>query len=407
MRILIYGINFSPELTGIGKYTGEMASWLAARGHDVTMVCAMPYYPEWNVHESYKSKFWHKENIAGVRVYRCPLYVPSTASPVKRIIHEFSFVASAFPILLLNLFQRKYDVVLSIFPPFHLGILPLLYAKIRRSKVVTHIQDLQVDAARDLGMINNQPLLRIMFGLEKIFLNSSARISTISDGMQTRIEKKGIPGEKMISFPNWVDTAFIRPLAKSQSLRATFGYAESDRLIMYSGNLGEKQGLETLIDVANEFKGDKSIQFLIVGNGGGKKKLQQLTIDAGLENVRFFPLQAYELLSELLATADIHLVLQRKSASDLVMPSKLVSLLSAGGAAIVTAVRGSSLYNLVLNFKTGIVIDPENAELLVLSIKKALNSDLTIYRQNSRAYAEKHLGKEPIMLEWEKQLQRL
>ena len=122
---------------------------------------------------------------------------------------------------------------------------------------------------------------------------------------------------------------------------------------------------------------------------------------------RFFPLQAYELLSELLATADIHLVLQRKSASDLVMPSKLVSLLSAGGAAIVTAVRGSSLYNLVLNFKTGIVIDPENTELLVLSIKKALNSDLTIYRQNARAYAEKYLGKEPIMLEWEKQLQKL
>src|SRR5882757_6334039 len=204
MKILICGINYAPDLTGIGKYTGEMGSWLAKNGHSVDVITGMPYYPQWQINSSYKKKWWHKEYIDGVKVYRCPLYVPRKVSSVKRIMHEFSFVLSTLPVWIKKLFTKKYDVVISISPPFHLGILPLLYSRLRRTKIVTHVQDLQVDVAKELCMISNQRLLKFMFSMEKFILKGSSAVSTISRGLLKKIKNKGIIAANCLLFPNWV-----------------------------------------------------------------------------------------------------------------------------------------------------------------------------------------------------------
>ena len=177
MRILIYGINYAPELTGIGKYTGEMAKWLVSAGHDVSVITAMPYYPEWNIHKEYKGKWCYKETKDGVNVYRCPIYVPQKVDSKKRIIHEFSFLLSSSYRWIAALFKKKYDVVLCINPPFHIGILPYLYSKLRKTILVTHIQDLQIDAAKDLNMLKEGKALKMMFKLERFLLNKSTYVS--------------------------------------------------------------------------------------------------------------------------------------------------------------------------------------------------------------------------------------
>lgn len=407
MRILIYGINYYPELTGIGKYTGEMGAWLASKGHTVTVVTALPYYPEWKIRSAYRSKGWHSEMEAGVKIYRCPLYVPSVNSSAKRIIHEFSFFLSAIPVLVLNLFQKKNDIILCVSPPFHLGLLAIVYSRLKKARLITHIQDLQIDAASDLGMIKNKTVLKVMFGLERFILRNSHAVSSISDGMIARIEKKGIPAGKTLFFPNWVDTDFIKPLPAGCSLRKRFGYSEEEKIIMYSGNLGEKQGLEILIGLAAYFKSQPEIQFLIVGDGGGQKKLKRLSAEAGLINLKFFPLQAYEDLPALLSTASLHLVLQKRSASDLVMPSKLVSILAAGGVPLVTAVEGSSLYKLIKEADCGIIIEPESLLSLIEGVKLAVQADLTSLSTNARVYAGLHLAKEPLLKNWEMELKSI
>lgn len=405
MRVLIFGINYSPELTGIGKYTGEMGSWLAKHGHDVHVVTAVPYYPEWEVHNDYKGKYWHTENIDKAKVHRIPLYVPKSVSSAKRIIHEFSFVLGIIPVWVKLLFSKKFDVVFCIAPPFHLGILPLLYSKLKGVPMVTHIQDLQVDAAKELGMIKNKTFLNLMFWVERFILKNSTKVSTISLGMQLKINAKGISTDKQMLFPNWVDENNIKPLPKEQSLRADFGLKDTDKVILYSGNLGEKQGLEGIIDVALKYKGRNDVYFLIVGSGGGKEKLEQSAKDAGLTQVRFFPLQPYNKLSALLATADVHLVLQKKSAADLVMPSKLTGILAAGGCAIVTAEPGTSLYTVVNQHKMGVLIEPESVQSLYDGIEYVLNSDIDVYKANARKYAESFLSKEGILLDFEKKLE--
>ncbi|WP_257668487.1 WcaI family glycosyltransferase [Parapedobacter tibetensis] len=407
MRILIYGINYAPELTGIGKYTGEMGAWLASHGHTVHVVTAMPYYPEWSVHESHKGKYWHTEHRDGVKIYRCPLYVPKSVSSLRRILHEFSFVASVFPIWFTSLFRKRYDAVICTSPPFHLAVLPLLYARIRRAKFITHIQDLQVDAAKDLGMIRNKGFLNILFGLERFLLKSSTAVSTISHGMQKKIVAKGINAEKLIMFPNWVDETLIRPLPVEQSLRNELGIPLDHQVVLYSGNLGEKQGLEIIIGVAKQLEYRKDLHFVICGSGGGRPRLEKLTLAAGLTNIRFLPLQPYEKLSALLATADIHLVLQKKSAADLVMPSKLTGILAAGGCALVTASPGTSLYEVVMDYNLGIIIEPESEQDLLAGLLTALNGNLEEYRANARAYAVEQLSKQTIMERFERSLETL
>ncbi len=160
MKILMYGINYLPELTGIGKYTGEMAEWLVEQGHTVDVITAHPYYPEWQVHEGYRGKGWLTEIRNGVRVMRCPMYVPQQVTSVKRIIHEFSFVASSLRYWLGVFVKERYDVVICLSPPFHLGLLPVLYSQLRGVPLWCHIQDLQIDMAKDLGMLTNKRFFR-------------------------------------------------------------------------------------------------------------------------------------------------------------------------------------------------------------------------------------------------------
>jgi colanic acid biosynthesis glycosyl transferase WcaI len=407
MRILVFGINYSPELTGIGKYTGEMCSWLAKEGHDVHVITAMPYYPEWKRHSDYRGKIWHKEFIDGVTIHRCPIYIPTNVSSSNRMIHEFSLQLSILPVWSRLLFRKKFDVVVSITPPFHLGLLPLLYKSLRGASLITHVQDLQVDAAKELGMINNGTLLKVMFNLEKFILQKSSIVSTISLGMRRKIEAKGVDGKRLLLFPNWVDDNVIKPLSKEQSLRKEFNLPEDAKVVLYSGNLGEKQGLEIIIDVAKQLSHRKDIRFLIVGAGGGRERLVQLANNAHLLNVDFHPLQPYEKLSALLATADVHLVLQKKSASDLVMPSKLTGILSAGGCAIVSAVHGTSLYEVISDNELGILIDPESVDSLKNGIEKALCEDLQVYKTNARQFSKKYLNKDSILRQFNNELGQL
>lgn len=391
------GINFAPELTGIGKYTGEMADWLVENGYECTVVTSFPYYPNWKIQAPYSGKFYKKEvqKNGKLRVYRCPLYVPSVPSGAKRVLQETTFILSSFLMIFYLLFKKGHQQIFCMAPPFHLGFLALFYRFFKGGKIIYHIHDLQIEAARDLKVLKAERAFNLLFALERYILNRVNFVSTVSPGMLKRITKK--VKKEILFFPNWSDLESFYPLPEKAGLKKQWGFQPDDKVVLYSGSIGEKQGLESLLSIAKKLETQAFIKFVICGNGPYKEKLSRIADEMQLKNISFMPLQPLSLFNSFLNMADVHLVIQRKEACDLMLPSKLISIFSIGGLALVTAEPGSSLYITMNENEMGVVIECENEILLQNTILDCCISDHTQANLNGRIYAERFLGRENIL----------
>ncbi len=396
-KVLILGINYAPELTGIGKYTGEMGAWLAENGYACTVVTSFPYYPNWKIQPPYTGKWYKKETLRNGDevIYRCPLYVPSVPGGLKRILHDASFFFSSFFIICYLLFKPRHQHIFCIAPPFHLGFLAIFYRLFKGGKINYHIQDLQIEAAKDLKVIKAGFVFRILFALERFILRHVDSISSISTGMINKIRLK--TRKPVAFFPNWVDTVRFFPLEDRSGLKGFWNFSPGDKVVLYSGSIGEKQGLDALVDIAVRCLDKPGIKFIICGTGPYRQKLEDFAGERGAVNLSFLPLQDMEVFNRFLNFADVHLVLQKSGASDLVMPSKLTTILSAGGLVIATATEGSSLHEDITGHAMGIVIPPEDNEELLKAILTACGGEYANERKNARTYAETFLNKETIL----------
>lgn len=374
-----------------------MMKWLAENGYDCTVITSYPYYPEWKVQPPYdRKKNWYtKEKQGKLTVYRCPQYVPAKPTGKTRIMLDFSFAVSAFFKLLTLLPRKKYDVVITVVPPFHLGLLAVIYKKLRGAKVFYHIQDMQIEAARDLKMIASPKLINLLFKMERYIFRQADMVGSISDGMMKKIQEKA--KKDIFFFPNWVDVNKFHPIEERLLLKTEYGFAATDKIVLYSGAIGEKQGLESILHAAQTLKADRHLKFLICGSGPYKERLVKQSEEMGLENVIFFPLQPIERFNHFLNMADVHLVIQKANASDLVMPSKLTTILAVGGLALITANSGTSLHDLVSAHNMGILVDAENQDALNEGILRSVNEDVRAIAGNGRAYAENYLSVSRIM----------
>jgi colanic acid biosynthesis glycosyl transferase WcaI len=403
-------LNYSPELTGIGKYSGEMSKWLANNDVSVQVVSAKPYYPKWELHADYSDLGYQASIEECVSVLRCPLYVPAEPSALKRIIHLASFALSSMFVLFQKLFSKKTrpDVIFVVQPTLFITPVALLFAKICGAKTILHIQDYEVDAMLGLGMAGKGSMIpRIAHGIESWLMCRFDVVSTISYSMMEKAKQKGVSADKLMFFPNWADTDFVTPEVDGSIIRAGWGFTEADKVVLYAGNMGVKQGLEMVLDAAAQYQNQSgcesvdAVKFVFVGAGAHVDALKQQAAVMNLKNVVFKPLQAWEDVPAMLAMADVHLVVQKKGAADAVLPSKLTNILSAGGNAVVTAEENTELGQLTNQFP-GIytLAEPESLP----AFTQALDAELSRIDKNgsgynliARKYAEKHLNKDAIL----------
>ncbi|PPS42864.1 glycosyl transferase [Chroococcidiopsis sp. TS-821] len=366
MRILIYGLNYTPELTGVGKYTGEMAEWLAAQGHEVRVVTALPYYPAWQIDPRFSPWRYCTESIKDVKVWRCPLWVPQKPTGLKRILHLASFALSSLPVVLWQGLTWQPDIVFVVEPAFFCVVGALLASRISGAKAWLHIQDFEIDAGFDLGLLPSSGIIRSSISIiERWLTNRFDRVSTISERMLERLKSKGVFAQKCVYFPNWVDTTKIYPLPNSSLLRQKLGIASDTFVALYSGSMGEKQGLEILLAAAQLLATDyPNILFVLCGEGSAKEQLQKSA--KKLPNVRFLNLQPVDKLNDLLNLADVHLLPQLCNAADLVMPSKLQGMCASGRPVIATVLPDTQIAQVLQN--CGLTVMPGDTTALTESI---------------------------------------
>jgi colanic acid biosynthesis glycosyl transferase WcaI len=408
VRLLIHGMNYAPELLGIGRYTGELGTYLAARAHQVTVLTAAPYYPQWRVQEDYRPQRWRREWLDGVEVLRAPQYVPARVSGLGRLLQECSFDASCLYWWSTCLLERPWDAMVAVCPPMTSGLVPGLLARRLGIPLVIHVQDLQLDAARELGILRQPLLLEVLTWLELRLLRQARKVTTISRSMAARLAAKGVAASRLQVLPNWADLDKVRPGPRLNALRRELGLT-SETVVLYAGNLGEKQGLEVILEAAALTRSKPSIRYLIAGEGAARERIKLRAQDLGLDNVTFLPLQLNSRLPLLLAAADLHLVVQRREAADLVMPSKLTNIMAAGRPFIATAARATELGRVTTESRAGLLVPPEDGRALAQAVL-ALAQDPGARKEmgiRARRYAEAFWDRERILGQWEELLKGL
>ncbi|AOB30539.1 glycosyl transferase [Bordetella sp. H567] len=404
MKIVLYGINFAPELTGTGKYTGDMAAWLAARGHQVTAITAPPYYPQWRVQPGYRAGRYAAQSWQGVKVLRAPLWVPPKPGGAKRLLHLATFALSSLPLLLACALRRP-DVIMVIEPPLFCAPAAVAAARLCGAHAWLHIQDYEIDAAFELGLLKGRRLQRLVGGMERWLMRRFDRVSTISARMLALARHKGIDEARLVLFPNWIDVDAARAGGAAVDYRVQLGIPRDATVAVYSGNMGGKQGLETLADLAYILRRRPDIHFIFCGEGHQREALQRRCAD--LSQVHFLPLQPAEHLPALLATADVHLLPQRAGAADLVMPSKLTGMLASGKPVICGAAPGTELAQVVA--QCGVIVQPENPRAMARALLRLAGSPARRAALGSAAlrYAKAQLHTDTVLDRLEQQLMAL
>ncbi|MBZ9937946.1 WcaI family glycosyltransferase [Mesorhizobium sp. BR1-1-16] len=341
-RVLVYGMNYAPEMAGVGRYTGEIAEHLAAGGKDVIVVTTPAHYPGWVVQAPYRNGY-QTEQLNGVTVVRCPLLLRKQMEGVWRLIAPISFAATSLPAVLWQFIRHRPDTVLCIEPTLIAAPIAVLAAKLTGAKTILHVQDLEVDAAFAVGHIGSKPWLRRLgYSFERWVMRAFDRVVTISNRMAEKITEKGVAEANISVIRNWVDLDQIFPVEGRSPYRDELDYDDDTFIVLYSGNLGAKQGLHILLDAADALKDNRSIRFIIAGEGPAKDDL--IARYDHLETVRFLPFQPYSRLNAFLNMADLHALPQDANAADLVLPSKLGGMLASGRPIVVTAASDTEIF---------------------------------------------------------------
>jgi colanic acid biosynthesis glycosyl transferase WcaI len=399
MKLLVLSMNHSPELTGIGKYTGEMVDGLAARGHEVHIVCAPPYYPAWQLGSGYRAwRYTTETPRPGVTVHRCPLWVPSQPNASKRLLHQASFALSSAPVLLGLALRWRPQVVMAVAPATLAAPAAWLAARLSGARAWLHVQDLELDAAFKLGFLRGARVQRFCQGLERALMGAFDRTSTISRRMLRQLACKGVDLSRATLLPNWVDLRSVDPVRcaeSAQALRAQLGIDPSQKVLLFSGTMNRKQGLDVLVQAAALLQHRSDIVFLLCGQGEMRAPLEEAARD--LPQVRFLDLRPAHELGALLTMADMHLLPQLRNAADLVLPSKLGGMLASGRPVIAAADEGSEIAMLVQH--AGWRVEPESASSFASAIARLCDDEALRLRLGSagRYLAERKLGGDAVL----------
>ena len=387
-NITFISLNFAPEDSAIGLYSSQWVKFLESNGHDITVVTAFPYYPQWEIYKDYNSKpRFFKESTGQTTILRYKQYVPKVPTFFKRIVHLIDFTIGSF----INLIKIKNcDLVIAVVPFTSSAFLGWIQKKRFNAKLWIHIQDFEFDAALQTGVSKKtNPLFSLLFKIESWILNRATVGSTISHSMLEKLSQK--TRSSTFYLPNWIDETAIDPLTASPH-----AYTKSKKItLLYSGNIGDKQDWASFIEFCNDL--DKN-RYDVVIVGDGAKKDWVLENTTNLSNVTYYPPVAYNELSDLLCSTDIHLLFQKPDLLDTVMPSKVLGMMASAKPSIIIGHKDSEINSTFKAINAGLFFDHYSTEVMS-QLDQLTSDDIKMKEMGiiSRTYVLNHFSKEMIL----------
>ncbi|MEA5506200.1 glycosyltransferase family 4 protein [Halotia wernerae UHCC 0503] len=366
MHILIYSYNYHPEPIGIAPLMTELAEGLVERGHEVRVITGMPNYPQRQIYDGYRGKLYVTEQKNGVKIQRSYLRIKSKPNLIDRLLLELSFVFTSLPQALKG---ERPDVILLTVPPLLVCLPATLLGWLYNCPVVLNVQDILPEAAVRVGLIKNKLIIRAFETLEKFAYRTAHTISVIADGFVDNLVQKNVPANKIACIPNWVNLNFVKPLSKQNNSWKSAHQLDDKFVVLYSGNIALTQGLETVVEAAVRLLHIKDIAFVIAGESKALERLQQHCLTCGADNVLLVPLQPREKLPQMLAAADVGLIVQKRNVISFNMPSKIPLLLASGRPIVGSVPATGTAAKAIQQSGGGLVVEPESPESLANAVQ--------------------------------------
>ena len=428
MRVILLTSLFYPEIGANAKRMTHLAEDLQKRGDEVIVVTAFPYYTNKTLPQEYKGKFISLESYKGIKVIRTFTYLPSSKTPLRRLLTFSSFMlSSVFALLYL---KGRYDLLITISPPLFSGVSAFIISRLKRIPFIFDLQDIYPETAVSLGVLKDGFTLSLAQGLERFIYRKAEAISVISSGFKDNLRKKGVPDRKVHIIPNWVDIELFNPEFKDDLSAGSPVYRASGRertaeagpsaglaaeagkirkelnldnkfVVMFAGNLGLAQGLQTLVKCAKLLRENKDIEFVFVGEGVERENLVNLIKKYSLSNLRFISGQPNKKMPAYLSLANVCLAhLRRGEIWKMTIPSKIYEYM-AMGKPIIIGVDGEAK-RLIESANCGVYVQPEDPERLSKAILK-LYKDKQLcfeYGKRGRSYVRKNYSRRKIVDEY-------
>lgn len=356
LRIAVLCPHFEPDTAPTGAVMTRIVAELAALGHEVHVVTALPWYRSHALEPGWTGKWVRRETTEWGSISRIyPFPATDKRNLVRRAAGFAGFSALAG---LVSLRGGRVDAVVAMSPPLTLGLTGWVTHLVRRGPLIFNIQDVFPDAAIETGAITDRRVIALARWLERISYRRAAAVTVLSNDLRDNVVAKVDASRRgdVRVIPNFVDTDAIRPLERMTALRAELGIG-SETVVLYAGNVGFSQSLDMVVDVARSMP---ELTFLVNGDGAARTSLVERA--AGAPNVRFSGYQPMERLAEVLATGDIHLVPLRAGLGRVSVPSKTYSILAAGRPALAAIDPGTEVPRILAASGGGVCVSPDDPE---------------------------------------------
>ena len=393
-KVAVITSNYWPEQTGIGQVTTEFAEFLQANGIRVSVATAAPYYPEWRIREAYRGRLWKTEMREGVVIHRAAHYARPNPTTFSRVIHELTLCLLSLPNMVRAIRGSREAFIVS--PDLSHAFLGSVIARLLRVPRTVIIQDIQPDAAVEMGMLTSGSAIAASRWLARRLYRSASEIYTLSDGMRERIAKAGVDRGKLVIVPNTVDgNEFAYRSGLGSDFRKSF-VRPGMFSVLHTGNMGEKQDLPLLLRAARRLQKNDRVQFLVFGDGAAKQAFLEQKEEWQLQNVSHFPLQDRSLLPHMLYGADVCLISQLAAVVDIVVPSKLVTAMAAGAMIVAACSANSETAKILAASGGGLIVPSGDDDALIAAIEKVRAGEVEVadHRRRVRQYAHAHFSRD-------------
>lgn len=354
LKLAVLCPHFAPDTAPTGEVMTRIVHELAALGHEIHVITALPWYREHRIEDGWEGKWVRRETVEWGSITRVHPF-PGTD---KRNLLRRAAGFAGFNVLsgLASLRGGRVDAVIAMSPPLTIGLTGWGTHLVRRGPLVFNIQDVFPDAAVETGAITNRRIIAVARWLERVSYHRAAAVTVLSDDLKDNVvaKVKASRRDRVHVIPNFVDTEFIQPADRMTSFRAELGIG-AEPVVLYAGNVGFSQSLEMVVDAARDFP---QAVFVINGDGAARESLAERA--AGLPNIRFSGYQPKERVPEVLATGDIHLVPLKKGLGRVSVPSKTYSILAAGRPVLAAIDPGTEVPRMLAASGGGVAVTPDD-----------------------------------------------